>query len=111
MLTDTQKQEFLGQLIAFMHANVDNHLAMIEAKVKATGDDALLMCIVRDVNVPPLVMGGEPRIEQQIVPIFQFIDPHKPNPYVSADPSITEVAESSIVTPDAHRGLRSIHGG
>lgn len=106
MLTEQQKEEYVGQLRAFMHADVDGAVALIEARHKATGEPVLLACIVREVSIPPRIMGGMPTIGEQIVPIFQFVDPHAPNPYESLDKDLAEVPESPIALADATERLR-----
>lgn len=106
MLTEKFKQELVGQMLAFIHAHVDGHIALIEAIHKESGKSVLLACLVRQQIIPPLIMGGEPSTTEQFVPIFQFVDPHAPNPYVSEDPDVAEVAPSSILVADPHAAAR-----
>lgn len=100
MFNEEQKVEYLGQLRAFLHAQVDGSLALIEAKHKTTGESVILACIVREVEVPPRLLGGIPTVGEQIVPIFQFVNPRAENPYESADPKM-QAAASGIVLPPA----------
>lgn len=108
MFTDQQKQNYVNQLTAFMHANVDGEVVLVEARHKALGIEVLLGCIERMVTIPPRVMGGEATYAKQIVPIFQFVDPEGDNPYESMEADIAEVPESPILRANAHEPLRLV---
>lgn len=109
MLTEQQKQEYLGQLVQFLHAHVDNEISLIEAKRKDNGKDVLIACVTREITVPPLVMGGLPTTSQQVIPVFEFVDPHeKEMPYTPQDPDVADIAPTAVLTTDPAAAVRAL---
>lgn len=98
MLTDEQRQQCVNQFRALFHAELDGDAVFIEAKHKASGESVLLACIKREIIVPPRVLGGEASVAEQVIPIFQFVDPSGPNPYEAPD-GIEDIPATSIVLP------------
>lgn len=100
MFSKEQEAEYLGQLNAFLHAQVDGRIALISARHKETEEEVILACVVQQIEVPSLVLGVPPQFGERIVPIFQFVNPHAANPYESLDPELRELERAEI--PDAN---------
>lgn len=102
-LTPTQQATYLAHLKAFLHAEVDGQIALVEAKRKDDGRAVSVACIVEYVQVPPRVLGGEATTAQKLVPIFEFVDPTLPNPYDPRDTDlVVEPPKSSVIVLPAN---------